>query len=195
MSRWFYGVEVPMDLKQQVGKVQRDLQTEGVDARNWSDPALFHLTVLFLGELSVPMSELDEAGSHAAHLVPPLQLTISELGAFPRNRVLWLGVENDEGMRTLTQLHHVLRKYVAEKSIAPLEERPFRAHLTLARQVQVGSLGDIEGTQERLLQSVTNRTFSVESLCLFESTRQDGKLVYPVRRRYALSGTVPTKSE
>jgi RNA 2',3'-cyclic 3'-phosphodiesterase len=187
MTRLFYGIELPPELKREIGQVQRELQRVGVEARNWSHPDLFHLTVLFLGEIPFEkLARLDEVGIQAARQVVSFELTLGELGAFPKNKILWLGLESDAGMRTLEALHRHVRDGVAAHALAPVENRPYRAHLTLARQVQPSSFTFVEQNRRLPVDRVNGRSFPVENLCLFESTRENGKLVYPVRRRYPM---------
>jgi 2'-5' RNA ligase len=185
--RLFYGVDVPPHLKDEIGRVQRELKNRGVAANKWSDPALFHLTVLFLGEMPFEkLKQLDEVGCHAARQVAPFELAFGALGAFPKNRILWLGLQRDAGMHSLSQLHDCVRTLVAKDALAPLETRPYSPHLTLARQVQQSTLAAVERERSLPATLLTDGTFRVEHLILFESTRENGKLVYPVRRRYAL---------
>lgn len=187
MTRLFYGIELPLELKREIGQVQRGLEKVGVEARNWSDPDLFHLTVLFLGELPFDqLAELDKVGTLAAHLVTSFELTLGELGAFPKNKILWLGLEPDDGMHCLETLHQYVRDGVVDRELVPVENRPYRAHLTLARKVESDAFAIVAQNRRLPVEMLTCRSFQVENLCLFESTRENGKLVYPVRRRYPL---------
>jgi 2'-5' RNA ligase len=187
MPRLFFGVTIPAAVRGQVAELQSALKRLGVRAGNWSAPDLFHITVLFLGELDASHRPwLDEVGEFSARQVAPFQLTVSHVGSFERNRVLWLGVESDAGCAALAELHRAVSSKCQENSALALDARPYRPHLTLARKLDVASYhtarSSIPGEMVRLV-------IPVEHLCLFESRREGGRLVYPVLRRFALSRT------
>jgi RNA 2',3'-cyclic 3'-phosphodiesterase len=189
LPRLFFGVAIPQDCKSQVAAVQEHLQQRGVVARNWSAPELFHITVVFLGELSPSLLPLlDEVGEVATKSVGPFQLRLTHSGAFERNGILWLGMAQDDGYNTLHALHSSVRRQVEGHSDIRLDSRPYRPHLTLARKLNVPtyqSAGDVKAFPQQGI------SFPVNELCLFESTRINGKLAYPVLRSYPLSGHLP----
>lgn len=111
--------------------LQRDLHTSGV---GWVKPSNWHLTLLFLGE--VPIAQIDEASAAlraACAGIVPFKLSIAGLGVFPNTRrpkVLWTGVQGD------VEALNVLQSRIAiglQPFVAKLEDKPFHAHLTLAR--------------------------------------------------------------
>jgi 2'-5' RNA ligase len=96
------------------------------------EPAL-HLTVKFLGEQP---PELVPTLSDALRAVSvrnrAIEVEIGGVGAFPnfrRPRVVWIGVSPDP---KLELLHHDVES-VCEELGLPLDGKPFRPHLTLAR--------------------------------------------------------------
>ncbi|WP_026963465.1 RNA 2',3'-cyclic phosphodiesterase [Alicyclobacillus pomorum] len=186
MPRLFYGLAIPPDCKTQGAAVQKGLQQRGVVAGNWSAPELFHITVLFLGELAPDLLPfLDEVGEAAAKSVRPFALRLTHAGAFERNRILWLGLAEDDGYETLQALHSSVRRHIVRHGGISVESRPYRPHLTLARKLNVPTFqaaGSGEGFPQQGI------SFPVTELCLFESTRVNGKLTYPVLRSYPLSG-------
>ncbi len=187
MPRLFYGVTLPDSVRGQVARLQGELKQLGVRAGNWSAPDLFHITVLFLGELDVSHRPwLDEVGEFAARQVAPFQLTLSHVGAFERNRVLWLGLEPDAGCASLAELNRAVRSKFEENPVVLLESRPYRPHLTLARKLDVASY---QGVKPTFSDAMERLVLPVDHLCLFESRREGGRLVYPVLRRFALSGS------
>ncbi|MCG3172716.1 MAG: RNA 2',3'-cyclic phosphodiesterase [Myxococcota bacterium] len=104
-------------------------------------PENFHLTVLFLGELSAlfpgggeRLDLLVNTCAAAAVKIPPLDLRLSGFGAFPGRRrpaVFWLGVECD---RELARLYRNIPLEELRKAGAMLrEEKEFVPHLTIAR--------------------------------------------------------------
>jgi RNA 2',3'-cyclic 3'-phosphodiesterase len=103
-------------------------------APRWTDPERWHLTLLFLG--AVPREVLPALGAGAAPLVaaaPPMTLRLAGAGRFGslrRPSVAWAGVDGDVG--ALGALAAGLAG-LAQGLDLPVEDRPFRPHLTLGR--------------------------------------------------------------
>ena len=116
-------------------------------APRWSAPHRWHLTLLFLG--AVPdgcVAQLVAAGAPAVAGSPAMHLRLAGSGRFgpPRRpQVAWAGLEGDlEGLAALAA-----RLTDAARALGlPVEDRPFRPHLTLGRwrprQPADGSLTD-----------------------------------------------------
>jgi 2'-5' RNA ligase len=101
----------------------------------WVRPENWHLTLQFLGswpaQLLSPLQEalLDEARRHAGFMVRP-----GALGAFPNlraPRVLFLQFESGGALEQLAA--GVRARVSAVAPAGPQDEKPFRAHLTVAR--------------------------------------------------------------
>lgn len=93
-----------------------------------------HLTLAFLGE--VPM---DDALSLAAAIRPlaalaPRTVTISRIGVFERPRILYAACTPAEA---LNEVAEAVRREIRARGL-PLDEKPFRAHITLARNWRRG---------------------------------------------------------
>ncbi|MGY1812888.1 RNA 2',3'-cyclic phosphodiesterase [Blastococcus sp. SYSU D00820] len=100
----------------------------------WVAPERWHLTLLFLGAvLPEVVGELGAAAGAAVAAAPPMRLRLAGAGRFGSQRrpaVLWAGVEGDvEPLNALAG-----RLAGAARGLGlPVEDRPFRAHLTLGR--------------------------------------------------------------
>jgi RNA 2',3'-cyclic 3'-phosphodiesterase len=100
----------------------------------WIPPGRWHLTLLFLG--TVPADRVPQIVSAAAPAVaaaPPMTLRLAGGGRFgsPRRpQVMWLGLDGD--VRPLADLARGLA-HGARALDLPVEDRPFRAHLTVGR--------------------------------------------------------------
>jgi 2'-5' RNA ligase len=103
-------------------------------APRWGDPARWHLTLLFLG--AVPpglLPGLTAAVGNAVAPTPPATLRLAGAGRFgPRRRpqVCWAGLDGD--VAVLTGLAGRLAEAARGLGL-PVEDRPFRPHLTLGR--------------------------------------------------------------
>jgi 2'-5' RNA ligase len=96
----------------------------------WTRPEQWHLTLAFLGEVADDViDDLTRRLNRAAVRHPPLSLAFGGGGRFG-HRVLWTGVQgNRAGLRRLADS----ARAAARRSRLPVEQRPYRPHLTLAR--------------------------------------------------------------
>lgn len=112
----------------------------------------------------------------------PFELALGERGTFGGTRharVVWLGVA--AGAEPLREIAHDVELRCRAAGLEP-EERPFRAHLTLARAAARGgaALPDLP-SPPRLA------SWAVGELVLYESRLGRGPAVYSPIERYALS--------
>jgi RNA 2',3'-cyclic 3'-phosphodiesterase len=116
-------------------------------APRWTPSDRWHLTLLFLG--AVPRAlvpELVDAAAPAVAAAPPMRFRLAGSGWFGSARhpqVAWAGLDGD--VAPLTELARRLG-VVAGGLGLPVENRPFRPHLTIGRwrprQPADGSLTD-----------------------------------------------------
>lgn len=103
-------------------------------APRWTPPSRWHLTLVFLGDVPADrLVPLLAAVAPAVAPTPPMALQLAGAGRFGSRRrpaVCWAGVDGD--VPALTALADRLAG--AGRSVGlPVEERPFRPHLTLGR--------------------------------------------------------------
>ena len=93
-----------------------------------------HLTLKFLGEIDHgQIRQIKEQMTEAVAGSSPIRLTLDQVGVFPntkRPRVLWAGLNNEEG--ALSALQQNIETELAEAGF-PRDKKPFVPHLTLAR--------------------------------------------------------------
>ncbi len=138
--RLFLAIDLPTDVRTAV----RDLQERtrrSCPGWRWVRPEGIHLTLRFLGEVD-PADEPRhrETWRRAVLAHPPVRCHVGGLGVFPgggRPRVLWVGVRDASTTGDLAALAEDLEEAARELGFEP-EERPFRAHLTLARAERDG---------------------------------------------------------
>lgn len=131
--RLFVALEVPdpprRDLRRRVDSIR-----DRLPRARWVDLDNVHLTLLFLGETAEGDVPALAAGLREAFArCPPLEMRLVGGGTFPPGRparVAWVGVEAPEELATLQA--DVTRAAVEALGFEP-EERPYRAHVTLAR--------------------------------------------------------------
>jgi len=132
--RLYVACELPSEMKESLARIQDALRAQGAPEVRWVRPEGIHLTLKFLGEVSQEkVPALCGALAPIVEGIPPLRLSLGELGTFGGRRgvrVLWVGIEGD--------LKHLARLLGRVESVLeplgfPPEGRAFSPHLTLAR--------------------------------------------------------------
>lgn len=97
----------------------------------WSDPAGWHLTLAFYGQVAEErLHELTERLERAARRHPPTRARIAGAGRFG-TAVLWAGVDGDRV--ALRALAGSVRAAGRRTGVGHEDTQPFRPHVTLAR--------------------------------------------------------------
>jgi 2'-5' RNA ligase len=131
-DRLFLGIPLVPAARDELSDQLRGALPAGLPGRA-VPPANWHLTLRFLGATEPGAAEGIRAELSAAALGPSFLLGLRELGAFPRAAratVIWLGAS--DGADELRRLARTVDDALARAG-TPREERPFSAHLTLAR--------------------------------------------------------------
>ncbi|OGO40476.1 MAG: 2'-5' RNA ligase [Chloroflexi bacterium RBG_16_57_8] len=168
--RSFIAIELPENIKGRLGELQSRLQS-GKSRARWVAPESIHLTLKFLGSISVSsIPDVTGVMEEAAFGIPPFRLGVRGLGVFPdarRVRVVWVGLDGE--LDELMQLQKRLDSGLASLGFAP-ESRPFTAHLTLARMRDEASPAEREAIGQLVsAASFEAGDFSVESVSLMKS--------------------------
>ncbi len=131
--RAFLAIPTPEEARRAIGGVVKRLQPTCPRAR-FVPPQQWHVTLHFFAALSADQVRgVCEAAREAVQGLAPFEMALKGVGCFPdarRPRVLWLGVL--DGARECALLHEALRRGLVARQV-PVEDRPFRPHLTLAR--------------------------------------------------------------
>ena len=132
--RAFIAIELPDEVKGELGRIQSKLKTPGQDYVRWVDPAGIHLTLKFLGDTPQDkIKYITDAMTHSVQGIQPFGLSIQGLGVFPdpkRTQVAWVGLVGE--LDTLSVLYKQLEASLEKLGFAA-EKRRFSPHLTLAR--------------------------------------------------------------
>ncbi|MGC0421943.1 RNA 2',3'-cyclic phosphodiesterase [Embleya sp. AB8] len=127
--RLFVAIAPPDAAKDELARAVRPVALAHPRLR-WNRIEDWHITLAFLGEVAVDVVETLRAPlAEVAGSVAPIGLALRGAGEFDR-RVLWSDVTGD--LAALHTLAGAVRRAVVEGGI-PFEDRPLRAHLTLAR--------------------------------------------------------------
>lgn len=154
----------------------------------WVRSANLHLTLRFLGATpAAAIPALEAAVDRTALGAAPFEARFSGAGAFPspaRPRAVFLGV--GEGAAGLSALADRLAAELAEGGWPP-GERPFAAHLTLARSDGVpGAPAAVEALVAAA--ASLDAAWTVDRIVLFESVLGGGPARYVPLRTAPLDG-------
>jgi len=123
--RSFVAVELPASMRDEIAKVQEEIDLLGVRLVN---PDLIHVTIKFLGD--VPLPKVDRVVESLKGVRrPAFTARVGGIGAFPGRsiRVVWIGAEGEfEGL--FRAVEAVLSPLGFER-----ERRKFTSHATIAR--------------------------------------------------------------
>lgn len=169
--RCFVAVDLPADMREEIGRLQSSIATEGLRLVR---PELVHITIKFLGDVpETGIGRVKEA--LAAVRASPFTARVAGMGAFPSRsvRVVWLGLEGD-----FTILSDKVQAALKPLGYPP-EERGFVPHVTLGR---VGRPN--EKTSKDLLTKISSLSlvdlgrFEVQGFYLKKSTLTPGGPIY-----------------
>lgn len=136
------------------------------------DASLYHITLRFFGPVPPQRIEaITAAMARAAAQARPFPMESGLAGRFgnPASSVLWLGLK--AGQTDLTALHGVLERELVAAGYPP-EDRPFRSHITLGRDVDTRPVESLGGVA---LEPVP---LQARGLTLYDSVRREGMLRY-----------------
>ena len=132
--RCFVAIELPAEARQCIGGLVAGLREAGVRGLRPVNAQGVHLTLKFLGDVSMStVGDVSAALEGAAAEARPFDLELRGVGGFPdlrRPRVLWVGIGGD--LEALQRLYEAVEEALAPLGFPP-EGRTFTPHLTLAR--------------------------------------------------------------
>jgi 2'-5' RNA ligase len=133
--RLFVAIPIPEAVRNEIAPVQDELKRLApAHTVRWVKPEQFHLTLKFLGDVSVEeVKALQQAVESVCAARPALALRARGLGFFPNARlprVIWAGIQDDAGK--LAELHAQVDAATRMFGIAP-EATNFSGHTTLGR--------------------------------------------------------------
>lgn len=179
--RLFVAIPIPTPVRESIAAVVDSVRAAGDPAVRdvrWVRLDGLHLTVRFIGPTDEErVAAITAAVDRTANATDPFDVVIANGGAFPsvaRPRALWLGVA--DGAAELAATAATLDQALADVGW-PSDDRPYRAHLTLARSdgVRAGP-----AVARRLIDAAAavREPFRAASLVLFESVSGGGPARY-----------------
>jgi 2'-5' RNA ligase len=184
--RLFIAIDISDDIRKAIAKLQQDVKNrlKNQNGLKWVNPELMHLTLKFLGEADEGgIDEISDAVEIACADKRAFQFSLSVVGAFGRPiSVLWLGSEKQSAdlVKLAGDIEQALEELGFEK-----EQRPFSAHLTLARVKGKG----VDRNLHQLLKDypqVKIPPILADSVCLYKSQLTLDGPVYTLLREIEL---------
>ena len=175
--RSFVAFELPPIVRQQIGRLQQELQGKGIRSR-WVKPDSIHLTLHFFGDITPAQIEpIRSAMAEAAALSRPMRLAARGVGVFPgfrKARVVWTGLDGE--LEALAALQHGLAA-AFEKIGFQGPGRRFKPHLTLGRFKKPPRPAALAAAVEAA-GGFSSPPFSVSQVILFESRLTPAGAIY-----------------
>jgi 2'-5' RNA ligase len=186
--RLFVGVELSDDVRTLAAGVAGELRRtlgKALEAK-WVVPANMHLTVRFIGYVADDSVSTLLGALRQPLTMPTFEIEFGGCGRFPPRgapRVLWIGLTR--GLESLATLHREFNQRLTPFGYEP-ENRPFSAHLTLARIKDARSAA--AHSVDRAFESIraATMTMRVETVTIFESRLSSAGATYFPMHRIAL---------
>lgn len=173
--RAFIAVDLPANLKKEIAFIQQSLRPHFSRAKvSWVRSENMHLTLKFLGD--VPLTDITKIITACDFVKeePAFELHLNGLGFFPglrKPKVLWCGYESSTA---LARVQNQIETALDSMGFAA-ENKPFVAHLTLARIKEINSnpaapcYVDMTAVQEYLKKTPVSMFHPVRSIKLIKS--------------------------
>lgn len=150
--RTFIAIELTSEIKSGLNQLQTKLKSKGLDFIKWVAPEGIHLTLKFLGNITLEkVSKITEAMEQVVIGVPPFSIIVKDVGGFPnlrQPRVIWVGIGGD--IKKLMDLQQRI-----DVGLTPFgfikEKRSFTPHLTLARLREGATSKDRQAFGEKII--------------------------------------------
>ncbi|MGC2636269.1 MAG: RNA 2',3'-cyclic phosphodiesterase [Acidobacteriaceae bacterium] len=181
--RLFVGIALAPEAAAALAGVRALLASSGPELR-WSDPRGWHVTLQFLGEVTLSRAA-QVAEKLATVQADPVPVRIAELGFFERAGVFFAGVALTPELLALEQnIVGAMRTC----GFTP-EPRRYNPHITLARAKGRGGARELAPLKKALERSpiALAAAFMAEEFQLYESILGSEGSRYEVRGRFALS--------
>ncbi|MFA4647849.1 RNA 2',3'-cyclic phosphodiesterase [Pyrococcus kukulkanii] len=182
--RAFIAIDVSEEVRDAIVRAQDFIGTKEAKIK-FVERENLHITLKFLGEITQEQAEeikkilAEIAKRHKKH-----EVRVKGIGVFPNPnyvRVIWAGVENDEGIKAIAQdIERELSKLGFKK------DKEFVAHVTIGR---VKFVKDKLGLAMKLKELANEDfgTFRVEAIELKKSTLTPKGPIYETLARFELS--------
>ena len=167
--RSFVALEIDSAAKERIGDFLSEMRRRpGGEDLKWVRPEILHMTVRFFGDLDrKQLGKARQAIARIDHGWDPPSLSMGSLGGFPsldRPKVVWLGLMDRAGelARLASEVDLAIRRVGFGQA-----DKPFVAHLTLARARRGRRIPDVAGLTGGL--TPPTGPLTIRAITLFQS--------------------------
>lgn len=187
LRRLFFALWPPQPLQERMHRMTRDLVRSG-SARLIPAEKL-HLTLVFLGSVDAARQACYEQAADAVR-TEPFTLTLDETGAWQRSGIVWVGTP-----RTPAPLLDLVRDLSIGLARCgyELETRPFKVHVTVARNARGqrhgarGRVPELAGAQAvDAARGALPFEWPVDHFCLVQSQMLPDGARYQILKKWPL---------
>jgi 2'-5' RNA ligase len=170
--RLFIGISLSPEVSSELSSLM-DRMAAQLPFKRWTHPDDLHVTLHFLGDTPPERADaVRQAVEETAAETAPIRFKLTSPGTFgPPNspRVLWCGVSEPDAPGALADLHGKLIPRLLAAG-CEVEDRPFRAHVTMARQGGAGvTREDIDAAWQAASSPEAALSWKAGHLTLFHS--------------------------
>ncbi|MEM9356603.1 MAG: RNA 2',3'-cyclic phosphodiesterase [Pseudomonadota bacterium] len=176
MIRLFAAIPVPDEISGGLYRLRRPMP--GV---RWTEQSDYHLTLCFAGDID--NRQASEFADELSRIeMKPFPLRISSLDIFGGNdpHVLWAGLAPST---ELDDLHRLVKGAARAAGLKP-DNKPFKAHITLAR-LRSPPAGSIERFLRQNM-ALRSSEFTVDHFALYSAKPRTGGGPYVIEERFPL---------
>jgi 2'-5' RNA ligase len=166
MKRLFFALWPDDETRNQIDYLNRSIDQAGLKKVNRNN---LHVTLVFLGQVDNKSETILKQGAEKIK-VEPFKLTFDQLAFWKKPKILCLTAKQHDSQ--LLSLVNAL-KSLADQCGIKTEERPYQAHITLARKAIYAIKIKIEPVE-----------WQAQSFCLVESCSTPNGVVYQVLVRW-----------
>ncbi len=182
--RAFIAIDVNEGVRNNLVKAQERVGTKAAKIK-FVEPENLHITIKFLGEINeATAEEVKKALAEIAKKYRKHRVRVKGIGVFPNPnyvRVIWAGIENDEGIKAIARdVEREMRRLGFKK------DKDFVAHITIGRVKFVRDKLELE----MALKDLANEDFGefdVEAIELKKSTLTPKGPIYETVARFELA--------
>jgi len=180
IKRLFIGIPIYSETVFQVGETWKTNEKLNPDGLKWVNPKNWHVTLIFLGNTpATTIPQLQNLIEQSFTNIQAFRTNLSGVGVFPNSnnpKVLWLGIEN---LRALLPAQISLVELLKQNGF-PLDNKPLKPHLTLARIKNSASRMAIDFLIDRYL-NFDFGSVVIDKVILYESiSTPDGPIYKPL---------------
>lgn len=180
--RAFLAINLSEEVVEHLTDIRDQVKITNRGKGTWSRPENFHMSLAFLGDISRDQADiLGRILTAQTERFLPFTLTLDKLGyfGFEHESTLWCSVRPDNNLKALVS---TVYKAVHDSRIH-FESKPFKAHITLGRKINIMNcqLNSID---------VRPLSFPVNEITLYQSTLTPDGPIY--REMYSIQFTPRT---